>query len=142
MPLNRRNNKVKGEWAEIAFLLEAHRRGFIVSRPWRESAPYDFIIESKLGLFRVQVKSAWAKDDKGYAFKTCGSRHRYYRPGEIDVIVGFVPPENAWYVIPFRALGRRRTVYIYPHKPNSKANLEKFRNNWRLFSQTDRKNRT
>src|SRR5207249_9958162 len=51
----------KGEWAEIEFLSKAHARGFIVSRPWGQNAPYDFIVQRHRLLHRIQVKSVWSK---------------------------------------------------------------------------------
>ena len=37
--------KLQGEWAEACFAAEALRRGFIVSKPLGDSAPYDFVLE-------------------------------------------------------------------------------------------------
>src|SRR5438067_5740719 len=128
-----RNNKVKGETAEIEFLLKVHRLGFIVSRPWGDSAPYDFILETKRRLLRVQVKSAWTKGKRAYRLSAHRSLGRGYLPGQIDVVVAYVAPEKTWYVIPFRALGGRRSMYLFPENPNSKGRLEKFRNRWDLF---------
>lgn len=36
--------KEKGEIAELEFMLEATRRGFIVSSPFGDSCEYDFIV--------------------------------------------------------------------------------------------------
>ena len=96
MPLNPRNRKVKGEWAEIAFLSKAHRLGFIVSRPWGDSAHYDFVIEGKRRrLYRIQVKSAWKTYEYIYRINTARTGNRYrYSTRDVDFITGYVEPKN------------------------------------------------
>src|SRR5690242_9085889 len=39
------HSKLQGEWAEACFAAEALRRGFIVSKPLGDSAPYDFVLD-------------------------------------------------------------------------------------------------
>ena len=135
MPLNPRNRKVKREWAEIAFLSKAHRLGFIVSRPWGDSDHYDFVIEGKRRrLYRIQVKSAWKTYEYIYRINTARTGNRYrYSTRDVDFIVAYVVPEDAWYVIPLRALGRRKVIAVFPHRPKSRSKFEKFRDNWRLL---------
>lgn len=38
--------KRRGEWVELQFMARAHAHGLIVSKPWGDSARYDFIVES------------------------------------------------------------------------------------------------
>ena len=64
--------KQKGEWAEVCFAAEILRRGWRISRPYGDSAPYDCIVDvgaqvscarcllppaSRPLLWRIQVKS-------------------------------------------------------------------------------------
>ena len=64
MPLWPSNPKLVGEQAECAFLYQAIKRGLVVSKPYGDSAPYDFIVDSgpyqgkPSRLWRVQVRSA------------------------------------------------------------------------------------
>jgi hypothetical protein len=41
------NPKLIGERAECAFMHQALERGLIVSKPFGDSAPYDFIIDNR-----------------------------------------------------------------------------------------------
>jgi hypothetical protein len=38
---NIQNHKLRGEWAELRFMQRATERGFRVTKPWGETAPYD-----------------------------------------------------------------------------------------------------
>jgi hypothetical protein len=52
-----RNTKRRGEIVEIAFLYTVANMGFAVTKPYGDSEPYDFIVDSGNRLWRVQVKS-------------------------------------------------------------------------------------
>lgn len=41
------HSKLQGEWAESLFVAECLRRGLICAKPFGDSAPYDFIVESR-----------------------------------------------------------------------------------------------
>ena len=56
-----RSTKLRGEWAEAAFIAKAMGQGLRVSKPCGESDPYDFVVFNvRHAMNRVQVKSAWA----------------------------------------------------------------------------------
>ncbi len=128
-----RHSKAKGEWAELVFMAKAIGLGFTVSRPYGDNQPFDFLVfcpGSKVS--RVQVKSSWTKSDKVYRFKATGFGGRRYRRGEVDFLVVFVVPEDAWYVIP-RRQARYESQYVAPHNPRSRAQWEKYREAWDLL---------
>lgn len=50
--------KALGEAVEAAFLAKATMLGFPVLKPWGDSRPYDFAVESGRRLWKVQVKVA------------------------------------------------------------------------------------
>jgi hypothetical protein len=50
--------KRRGEMAEAAFVAKAVSLGFGVAKPWGDSDPFDFIVQSGGKLSKVQVKSA------------------------------------------------------------------------------------
>jgi hypothetical protein len=52
-----RNNKGKGELAELAFLYKASGLGFGVAKPYGDNERYDFILDSGERFWRVQVRS-------------------------------------------------------------------------------------
>ena len=49
--------KRRGEWAEMCFMTSAAVHGLCVSKPWGETAHYDFVVDANRRLLRVQVKS-------------------------------------------------------------------------------------
>jgi len=55
-----KNSKLRGEWVELRFMTRAAEHGVMVSKPWGDSAPYDFMIEHNGRVLRVQVKSTMA----------------------------------------------------------------------------------
>lgn len=62
---------------------------------------YDFILDFAGRLSRVQVKSAHSNAINGYTFHCCGNlRKKRYTPEDIDFIMGYVVPDDVWYVIP------------------------------------------
>ena len=47
--------KLRGEWAELCFMVRAVEKGYQVSKPWGETARYDFAVERDGHFVRVQV---------------------------------------------------------------------------------------
>jgi hypothetical protein len=61
---NYANTKTKGNAAELEALCFFNRRGYTVSLPFGENAPYDLVVESPSGrLYRLQVR--WASWNNG-----------------------------------------------------------------------------
>jgi hypothetical protein len=116
--------KKRGEWAELQFMARSSQQGLIVSKPWGESAKYDFIVDSCGIVRRVQVKSTYCVKNKSRAYTcniVCGfNRQGRYNPGEIDFFALLVIPEDAWYIIPFEELRRARSaVFLNPRDPRN-----------------------
>jgi hypothetical protein len=63
--------KLRGEWAELRFMARAAEQGFQVSKPWGETARYDFVVEAAGRFVRVQVKSTMFRD-RGDIRVRCG----------------------------------------------------------------------
>ncbi len=139
--------KIKGEYAESAFLARAIALGFRVSKPWGDSAPYDFILEKKLSvgvrrlrarIFRVQVKSAWVRTSYGrYRIRTSGTgaarRMRGYSPAEVDFVIAWVAPLDLWYVTPVAAIRSKDTIALRPDLPKNAGRYERYREEWGLL---------
>ena len=129
------NPKKQGELAELAFLHKAGWLGFVLSKPYGDSARYDFIVDAGGRLSRVQVKSASVCRDNAY--KICSGRghssKRGYTARDIDFLAAYVFPCDAWYIIPVRALRRVMTLQVAPHFP-SRRRFEPFREAWRLLT--------
>jgi hypothetical protein len=126
--------KRRGEAAEAAFLARATHLGFSVSIPWGDSNRYDSVVELNHGLLRVQVKSAALYAETRYRVKTTGASGKIYTSKEIDFFVGYIVPENIWYIVPIQAIGQRKGIRFYPHtRRQSRAIFEKYREAWCLL---------
>ena len=126
--------KRRGEMAEAAFLHKASMLGFGVSKPWGDSEPYDLILDSGSGLWRVQVKSAYrCNENGGFAICAHGSRRKKsYSPKEIDVLVAYIVPEDLWYVLPVTLFRKTKSLTLFP-KPSSPSKYNVYREAWRLL---------
>ena len=126
--------KRRGEVAEAAFLYKAASLGYSVSKPWGESDRYDFIVDVAGRCWRVQVKSAHSSSVNGYAFHACGNVYRKrYSPLDIDFIVGYVVPDDVWYVIPIAVFRTITTVKVFPSSRRRMSRYEKYRDAWHYF---------
>jgi PD-(D/E)XK nuclease superfamily protein len=123
--------KQRGEMAEAAFLAMAARLGFRVSKPWGESSRYDLIVDNGRRLLRVQVKSAHRADQYGgYTFHAHGNTSRAYRASEIDLLVAYVVPAEAWYLFPVEEFRKYKSMKLFPASRRRMSKFEKFRENW------------
>jgi PD-(D/E)XK endonuclease len=130
------HNKHRGELAELAFMRKAASRGYAVSKPWGDCERYDFVVRVGKAFWRVQVKSVRAKALRRphYSVKTTNCHKLPYSPEDIDFLVAYIFPEDAWYVFPATVAENRKMLYINPNWKRSK--LEKFREAWKLMEQT------
>jgi hypothetical protein len=123
--------------AELAFMCKAVSLGLGVAKPYGETERFDFIVSSGRRLWRVQVKSTSRACHRHYAIHAHGSRRPHvdlYTKNEIDVIVAYLIPEDAWYVVPIGAIKGRRSLYFYPNgNQRGRAKLEKYREAWWLM---------
>ncbi len=118
--------KRTGEWVELQFMARATAHGLVVSKPWGDSTPYDFVVEAGGCFQRVQVKSsshrAADRRHRPYGY-TClltysRGRHRYGR--QVDFFAFYILPEDLWFIIPAAALRHRRAaIYPDPHHPRN-----------------------
>lgn len=126
-------HKSQGEWVEMVFMVKAASLGLAVSKPFGDSQPYDVIITTRTGrTVRVQLKSAWRKIGGRYHARMWKCARAYHR-WELQFFVVYVPPEDAWYVIPFRKV-HRKMLRFYPHQTASRGKYEKYRNAWHLIT--------
>ena len=81
--------------------------GFQISKPYGDSQCYDFIADSGRRLWRVQVKSTERLKHGGYLIGAChfGARgtKQPYTAQQIDFLIAYIVPADAWYVIPVDA---------------------------------------
>jgi PD-(D/E)XK endonuclease len=95
-----KNFKQRGEWVEMVFMARASREGLQVSKPYGDSAAYDFIVESGALCSRVQVKSTRSHYQKGFRANLRASMSRRYKPDSFDFAAIHVIPLDVWFIIP------------------------------------------
>lgn len=107
--------KQRGELVEMMFMVQASSRGLIVAKPYGDSRRYDFITDAGKRLHRVQVKSSTYRSGSGYRVNATARRHSrsVYTAAEIDFLIAYIIPRNAWYIVPVARL-RHSTFNVYP----------------------------
>jgi len=101
-----------------------------VTKPWGDSAQYDFILERQSRFLRVQVKSTQFFDHGCYPCAVRGSRWRYAEHA-FDFLAVYIPPEDLWYIIPAPAFREQASVALRPAAQNSK--YAKYLGAWELL---------
>jgi PD-(D/E)XK endonuclease len=130
----RPTHKQLGEMAEAAFLAKVAGMGFVVACPWGDSERYDFILDVRGKMWRVQVKSSHRMGKDGmYSIRAHGHSAEAYTADEIDMLAAYVVPENVWYVFPVRALGGMRSLKLYPSSRRQRSRFEKYREAWGIL---------
>jgi len=137
----RRNPKRMGELSEAAFLLKARTLGFLVSKPWGDSAKYDFVLDyegqSRSRLWRVQLKCTGVVHARGYEVQAIygvyGKGKRAYTAEDIDALAVHIQPRDVWYVIPVEAFAPAKNLRFYPDIRCRCARWEKYREAWHLL---------
>src|SRR5580658_5490585 len=106
-------SKQRGELAEMMFMVKAAKKGFATAKPYGDSRRYDFILDVGQRLWRVQVKSSSAKQYGSYMVnlqRNANGEVIPYDASEIDFVVAYVMPCDAWYVIPVEAIAGQQSA--------------------------------
>jgi hypothetical protein len=114
--------KRRGECVELCFMARAAQEGVRVTKPYGETAHYDFAVEHDGEFFRVQVKSTMFREPgskDGYSCMTRGARGPYKRDA-FDFLAAYVIPEDVWYIIPGEELLGQTAMTVYPKAESSK----------------------
>src|ERR1700722_15290308 len=136
--------KQLGEIAEAEFIAKAVGMGFVVAKPWGDSEPYDFIVNPKKSFiyWRVQVKSAHTIGaDGGCSFRAHDHNQRSYTSGDIDALVAYARPMNAWYVMPVRVVEELKSLMLYPESRKLRSRFERWREAWEVLRSAVRRRR-
>jgi hypothetical protein len=134
--MNERSMKIKqpkrrGEWVELRFMAAAAEHDLHVTKPWGDSAQYDFILEHNGRFLRIQVKSTQFRDEGAYPCAVHGSGQRAYPDDAFDFLAVYVLPEDLWYIIPAHAFRGQASVCLRPGRAESKYG--KYLANWDLM---------
>ena len=124
--------KKLGEAVEAAFLAKATMLGFPVLKPWGDSRPYDFAVESGRRLLKVQVKCATSHRGTRCDARASGSG-KLYTLDDFDFLAAYVIRKNLWYVVPGDAFIPRATVH-FNYGPKSQGMFERYRETWCLLT--------
>lgn len=135
------NPKLAGELAESAFMTTALTRGFIVSRPFGESAAYDVVIDNRAlrppdarsRLWRIQVRSVSGRPP----FRVTTFHGHAKRPitsADADFLAVLIVPLATWYLIPVRVFSPAMGLWLFPHVAGSRGRFEQYREAWRTLS--------
>ena len=109
--------KERGEWAELCFMTRAAGRGMGVMKPFGDSRRWDVAVEAGGRIVRVQVRSTiYKRRGTEYSLNMMGPGRKRYRPGAVDFFAVFLIPEDEWYIIPYRALGKKMTLHFGPER--------------------------
>jgi hypothetical protein len=114
-----KHRKELGEWAEMRFMVRASEEGLRAAKPYGESASYDFIVQHKRRLLRVQVKATRVKHYNSYKCRVRRNHRRAYTKADIDFIAAYVVPRDIWYIVPLEKTGTT-TLILSPDLPTSK----------------------
>jgi|SRR5579871_516613 len=134
--------KQRGELSELAFLHRASELGFVVSKPYGDNQPYDFIVDvgprnRGRSLFRVQVKStAHMKDDRYHVkcqFCQKGGT-AIYSVAECDIIAVHIIPEDGWYILPVDKIPPRDQLVLAARNCLRQGINGKYREAWHLLA--------
>ena len=125
------NKKLRGEWAEMVFMVRATERGLPISKPWGEMRSYDFVVGRPGHFVAVQVKSTIEDLAGRYLCTVRGGKNRIYRRGDFDFLAAYVIFEDAWYIIPLEEILGKQHVSLYPN--SEKGDYEEYREAWNLL---------
>jgi len=114
-----KHRKELGEWAEMRFMVRASEEGLRAAKPYGESAAYDFIVQHKRRLLRVQVKSTRIRKCNSYKCRVRRNPRAVYTREDTDFIAAYVIPRDIWYIIPLEKTGKA-TLTLSPDLPTSK----------------------
>ena len=122
--------KLRGEYVEMLFMARASREGLQVSKPYGDSAAYDFIVECGAMCSRVQVKSTGFRNCTGYTCCVQGAGKRKYGLDSFDFLAVHVIPCAAWFIIP-RLSFPGRAIFLKPGQKGSK--YHRYEEAWHLL---------
>jgi hypothetical protein len=107
----------------MCFMKRAAELGMEVSKPWGDSASYDFIVEKAGRVARVQVKSTIARHNDGYVCQVHRSQGTTYASDAFDFVAVYLILEDIWYIIPEKMLRGKFNILLYPRLKRSKYEL-------------------
>jgi hypothetical protein len=124
-----KDNKLRGEWAELCFMARAAEHGLRVSKPFGDCASYDVSVECGGTFHRVQIKSTGSlrkstevqrRRSDSYLCGIDRSDGKAYTKDQVDFLAVYIIPCDVWYIFPVEALGGARGLTLCPQLASSK----------------------
>jgi hypothetical protein len=109
----------------------AAEHGLCVSKPWGETSPYDFVVETGGKLWRVQVKSTWSMN-RGVYVISIRKQKGGYPPGSYDFLAAYLIPIDMWFIVPENKVRAKLSVGLFPETKRSKYLA--YREAWKLLT--------
>jgi hypothetical protein len=126
------DKKLRGEWAEMHFMVRATDHDLPVSRSWGDSRSYDFVVGWPGHFVAVQVKSTiFELEESGYTCCVCSGHNKPYPPSSFDFLAAYVIYDDAWYIIPAEVILGQARITVYPKSAKSKYAV--YREAWHLL---------
>ncbi len=111
-------------------MARAAEHGLQVTKPWGETARYDFAVEYEARFVRVQVKSTMFRENDGYSCTVRGCRGPYVGD-PFDFVAAYLIPEDIWYIIPAGSFQGQGSIGLYPRLKKSKYG--RYKEAWHLL---------
>lgn len=99
------NTKDVGIFTELKVLTKLVSMGFIVSQPYGDNAPYDFIVDIGIKLIKIQVKTAQDKKDGSITIPLCKreghqrKKRKSYHYLNVDAVISYSRKYDEYYYI-------------------------------------------
>jgi hypothetical protein len=79
--------------------------------------------------------------DGGCSFRAHDHGQRSYTAEDIDALVAYARPMNAWYVMPVRVVEELKSLMLYPESRKRRSRFEKWREAWEVLRGAVRRRR-
>jgi len=77
----------------------------------------------------------------GAAFGAHDHLQRSYSSEDIDALVAYARPMNAWYVMPVRVVAELKSLKLYPESRKLRSRFERWREAWDVLRKAVRRAR-
>ncbi len=136
-----KDKKLKADIAENAVITRLLKLGFNVLKPIGDRLPYDLVIEHRNKFIKIQVKSAWFRNDvytvdsrRTLTNRRLMARKRYSK-GDFDFAILYLDDLDIFYVLPFQAFDSFKSgITIVERKTRQrKPKSHTYREAWHLL---------
>lgn len=124
------NHTQTGDITEYKFAVYCMEHNLPISKPMNNNLPYDFIIEIKNKLYKVQVKTGYdSKSQNSFMFNTRSTSKNYSEvttkdyEGVIDGFVTYYPLiPNKFFYIPIEKASKGSMIMYFGNNPKTNQN--------------------